>query len=116
FLGFVFHFGVRIVDVVDETRPLPDDGREQVWGYGYRTLAGHFERGQINFSLHKNLQTGAIEFRIASVSQLGHIRNPFYWVGFRVFGRLLQRRFARQALARMHRLVAEAVALPQTMA
>ena len=115
FLGFVFHFGVRIVDVVDETRLLPGGGTEQVWGYGYRTLAGHFEEGQINFSLHKNLTTGAVEFRIESVSRMAPIRNPFYWLGFTLFGRTLQRRFASQTLARMRQLVAQELTQPQTM-
>ncbi|RZK22513.1 MAG: DUF1990 family protein, partial [Hymenobacter sp.] len=32
-----------------------------MWGYGYRTLQGHFERGQIDFSVHKNLTTGAVQ-------------------------------------------------------
>lgn len=112
FLGFTFWFGVRVVDVVaDEMR-----GEERVWGYGYRTLVGHFERGQINFSVHKHLATGAVKFRVAAVSQRGRIPNPFYWLGFLLFGRLLQRRFARQSLARMRALVAEALAQPQTIA
>ena len=112
FLAFSFTFGVRIVDVVDGPQPGP----EQVWGYGYRTLEGHFERGQINFRIHKNLTTGAVSFHIHAVSQTGAIRNPFYWLGFKVFGRTLQRRFARQSLARMRGLVAEALAQPRTMA
>ena len=111
FLAFRFTFGVRIVDVVDDTLPGP----ERVWGYGYRTLEGHFERGQINFRVHKNLATGAVWFRIHAVSQEGTIRNPFYWLGFKVFGRALQKRFARQSLARMRGLVAQALAPPQTM-
>ena len=114
FLGFTFYFGVRVADVVNEAaRPAPA-GPERVWGYGYRTLEGHFERGQINFSVHKNLTTGAVQFRIAATSQKGTIRNPFYWLGFKIFGRTLQRRFARQSLARMRRLVAAALAQPQT--
>ena len=116
FLVFNFYFGVRIVDVVDEAALPTPAGPERVWGYGYRTLEGHFERGQINFSIHKNLTTGAVQFRIGAVSQKGTIRNPFYWLGFKIFGRTLQRRFARQSLARMRRLVAEALAAPQTKA
>ncbi len=115
FLGFTFHFGVQVVDVIDEAAHIGPDGPERVWGYGYRTLEGHFEKGQINFSIHKNLVTGAVQFRIKAMSQPGHIRNPFYWVGFKLFGRMLQRRFARQSLQRMRRLVAEALARPQTM-
>lgn len=116
FLGFHFYFGVRIVDVVDAAALPSPAGPERVWGYGYRTLEGHFERGQINFSVHKNLATGAVQFRIHAMSQKGTIRNPFYWVGFKVFGRLLQRRFARQSLVRMRGLVAEALARPQPLA
>jgi uncharacterized protein (UPF0548 family) len=87
-----------------------------VWGYGYRTLEGHFERGQIDFTIHKNLTTGTVQFRIHAVSQTGRIRNPFYWLGFKLFGRWLQRRFARESLRRMQRLVAAALAAPQTKA
>ncbi len=119
FLVFNFYFGVRVADVVDEVAqpgPAGPTGYdpERVWGYGYRTLEGHFEKGQINFSIHKNLTTGVVQFRIHAVSRKGHIRNPFYWLGFKVFGRTLQRRFARQSLARMRRLVAQALAAPQT--
>ncbi len=116
FLVFSFWFGVRVSDVIDEAaRPSPA-GPERVWGYGYRTLEGHFERGQIDFSIHKNLTTGAVQFRIHAVSQLGSIRNPFYWLGFKLFGRMLQRRFAHQSLARMRGLVADALARPQPLA
>ncbi|MFD1872070.1 DUF1990 family protein [Hymenobacter bucti] len=116
FLGFSFWFGVRVSGVTDEqARPAPA-GPERVWGYGYRTLEGHFERGQIDFTIHKNLASGAVQFRIHAVSQTGRIRNPFYWLGFRLFGRRLQRRFARESLARMRQLVAAALAAPQTKA
>lgn len=114
FLGFSFWFGVRVSEVTDEAaRPTPA-GPECVWGYGYRTLQGHFERGQIDFTIHKNLTTGAVQFRIHAVSQTGRIRNPFYWLGFKLFGRRLQRRFARESLARMRQLVNEALAKSQT--
>ncbi|TPG60229.1 DUF1990 family protein [Hymenobacter nivis] len=112
FLVFNFYFGVRVVDVVDEASQQGPGGPERVWGYGYRTLEGHFERGQINFSVHKNLATGAVDFRINAASQPGHIRNPFYWLGFKLFGRMLQRRFAHESLARMRLLVDEALARP----
>ena len=105
FLFFKFYFGVRVSEVTDEAaRPTPA-GPERVWGYGYRTLEGHFERGQIDFTIHKNIITGAVQFRIHAVSQSGQIRNPFYWVGFKLFGRMLQRKFARESLRRMKELV-----------
>ena len=115
FLFFKFYFGVRVSEVTDEAARASPAGPagsypERVWGYGYRTLEGHFERGQIDFTIHKNLTTGAVQFRIHAVSQPGQIRNPFYWVGFRLFGRMLQRKFARESLRRMQELVTAALA------
>jgi hypothetical protein len=114
FLGFSFWFGVKVSEVTDEAAQPTPSGPERVWGYGYRTLEGHFERGQIDFTIHKNLTTGAVDFRIHAVSQTGRIRNPFYWLGFKLFGRRLQRRFARESLARMRQLVGKALAQQQT--
>ena len=112
FLGFSFWFGVRVGGVWDEVRD-PAAGPEQVWGYFYRTLQGHFERGQINFTIHKNLASGGVTFRIHAVSQTGRIRNPFYWLGFKLFGRRLQRRFAQESLRRMQQQVRELLAAGQ---
>ncbi|MDB5268579.1 MAG: hypothetical protein JWP58_1619 [Hymenobacter sp.] len=118
FLVFNFYFGVRVSEVTDEEARHTPGGSERVWGYGYRTLEGHFEKGQIDFTIHKNLTTGAVQFRIHAVSQPGQIRNPFYWVGFKLFGRILQRKFARESLRRMRELVGKTLAgtpLPQTL-
>ncbi|ALD21696.1 DUF1990 domain-containing protein [Hymenobacter sp. DG25A] len=106
FLFFTFWFGVRIGGVTDEKRTSPE-GEEQVWGYNYRTLEGHFERGQIDFTVHKFLTTGRVVFRIHAFSQVGKISNPFYWLGFKLFGRMLQRRFAHQSMQRLHAQVEE---------
>ena len=100
FLGFTFWFGVRVGGITDEVRTTPE-GQEQVWGYNYRTLEGHFERGQIEFTVHKRLATGRVYFHIHAYSQTSQIRNPLYWLGFKLFGRILQRRFSRQSLARL---------------
>jgi hypothetical protein len=110
FLFFKFYFGVRVSEVTDEESRDTPNGPERVWGYGYRTLEGHFERGQIDFTIHKNLNSGAVQFRIHAVSQPGQIRNPFYWVGFKLFGRMLQRKFARESLRRMKEMVGQALA------
>jgi uncharacterized protein (UPF0548 family) len=107
FLIFTFWFGVRIGGVTDEVRTLPDHTQEQVWGYNYRTLEGHFERGQIEFTIHKNLTTGRVIFHIHAFSQVGRIRNPFYWLGFKLFGRMLQRRFSHESLKRLRAQVVE---------
>lgn len=105
FLLFTFWFGVRIGGVTDEVRTLPGGEQEQVWGYNYRTLEGHFERGQIDFTVHKNLTTGRVRFHIHAFSQTGRIRNPFYWLGFRLFGRMLQRKFSRESMRRLQEQV-----------
>ena len=95
---------------MDEQRPNPETGEpEQVWGYSYRTLSGHFEKGQITFTVHKGLTMGHVTFRVHAYSQPDHIQNPFYRLGFKLFGRTLQRRFAQQSLARMRMLVADAL-------
>lgn len=107
FLFFTFWFGVRIGGVTDERRALPGGGEEQVWGYNYRTLEGHFERGQIDFTVHKHLATGRVVFRIHAFSQTGRIRNPFYWLGFKLFGRMLQKRFSHQSMKRLKAQVEE---------
>lgn len=108
FVGMVFYFGVKVSGVVSELRQTPH-GAEHVWGYRYATLEGHFERGQIEFLIAKHVQSGKVEFRISAVSRTGVIQNMFYRIGFQLFGRRLQRRFATESLKRMQRLVKIAV-------
>ncbi|WP_027891207.1 DUF1990 domain-containing protein [Calidithermus chliarophilus] len=109
FLGFTFFFGVRVGGVVDELRETRQ-GLERVWGYDYATLEGHFERGQIEFTVAKRLDSGEVFFRIHAFSRTGTIRNPFYALGFRLFGRRLQRRFAHESMRRVQALVQEKLA------
>ena len=106
FAGFTFPFGVRISRMLDETRPTPD-GPMRVWGYSYRTLEGHFERGEITFEVCKYVDTGRVVFRIHSYSQRARIANPFFRFGFGLFGRTLQRQFTQTALERTRRYVEE---------
>jgi hypothetical protein len=105
FLFFKFWFGVRIGGVTDEQRQDGPDGPEQVWGYNYRTLEGHFEKGQIDFTVHKNLRTGRVKFQVKAYSRPDRIRNIFYRIGFKLFGRFLQRKFARESMRRMREQV-----------
>jgi Domain of unknown function (DUF1990) len=114
FLFFTFYFGVRVGGVTDTVQDAPQ-GKERVWGYNYATLEGHFERGQIEFTIHKRLMTGEVTFRIRSFSRTGTITNVFYRIGFLIFGRALQRRFARESLRRMQMLVREALQHGQTI-
>ena len=109
FYGLRFHFGVRIGGLVDDelavgSRPL------RRWGWNYRTLQGHLEAGQMDYEVRKWLDSGEVDFRIHAVSRPAHIPNPVIRLGFRVFGRGVQRRFARHACQRMARLTAAGVA------
>lgn len=106
FLGLEFPFGVRISRAFEETRDTPE-GPLRVWGYSYRTLEQHFERGEITFMVGKYMDSGRVIFRIHSYSQRAHIPNPLFRVGFRMFGRRLQTRFTRTALARTRDYVEE---------
>jgi uncharacterized protein (UPF0548 family) len=109
FHGLRFWFGVRVGRVRDEQRAV--DGRPvKVWGWNYRTLQGHLEMGQMDYELWKWLDDGRVEFRIHAVSRPAHIPNPIIRLGFRLFGRRVQRRFARHACQRMARLTTARVA------
>lgn len=109
FLFFTFFFGVRVGGVTDEVREAKD-GPQRVWGFNYRTLEGHFERGQMDFEVVKWLETGQVSFHINAFSQAAVIQNPIYRLGFKLFGRRLQRRFARRSMARMQQLVKDSLA------
>jgi uncharacterized protein (UPF0548 family) len=105
FYGLRFHFGVRVGGLVDEE--LAAGGRPlRRWGWSYRTLQGHLEMGQMDYEVRKWLDSGQVEFRIHAISRPAHIPNPVIRLGFRVFGRRVQRRFARHACQRMARLTA----------
>lgn len=102
FLIFSFEFGVRVSQVIDESR----DGCS-TWGYAYRTLQGHFEQGEITFKVEKDERTGRTMFRINAYSKLGRIRNIIYRIGAALFGRKLQIRFADYALKKVQEMVAQ---------
>ena len=106
FWGLRFRVGVRVGGVIDETREL-DGRRARVWGWSYATLQGHLEMGQMDYEVWKWLDTGAVEFRIHVVSKASRIGNPIIRLGFRIFGRREQVRFARRACQRMACLVRE---------
>jgi hypothetical protein len=114
FWFLTFYFGVRVANVVNEVRMTEKQGRVSVWGYSYRTLEGHFEMGEITFEVWKYHQTGEVRFRVHSYSKPAAIRNPLYRLGFAIFGRSLQRRFARTATERMQQLVLERITPAQT--
>jgi uncharacterized protein (UPF0548 family) len=100
-----FRFGVRVGGIVDQT--CEQDGREaRIWGWSYRTLQDHLEMGQMDYQVWKWTDTGEVEFRIHVVSQPASVPNPIVRLGFRLFGRREQIRFARRACERMASLLA----------
>jgi len=111
FWGLSFDLGVRVGAVVDETRELGGRG-VRVWGWGYRTLQGHLEAGQMDYEVWKWLDSGEVEFRIHAYSRPASIPNPVVRLGFRLFGRREQLKFARRACERMARLTAEELGTP----
>lgn len=81
-LGLVkVHVGVRVNAVYDDTRTV--SGREvRVFGWSYRTLQGHVERGQMDWEVWKWTDTGEVQFRVRSVSRPARVANPIIAIGF----------------------------------
>lgn len=100
------HVGVRVGDVYDDHREL--SGRHgRVFGWNYRTLEGHVERGQMDWQVWKFPDTGEVLFRIDSFSQPARAGNPLVRLGFRLIGRREQLRFLKRTSERMSGLTAE---------
>jgi hypothetical protein len=59
-----------------------EGNRACVWGWNYRTLEGHVERGQMDWQVWKWLSDGRVEFRVHAVARVAHIRNPIVRLGF----------------------------------
>jgi uncharacterized protein (UPF0548 family) len=111
FWGLTFDLGVRVGGVVNDTRDVHGRG-VRIWGWGYRTLQGHLESGQMDYQVWKWLDDGEVEFRIYAYSRPASIPNPIVRIGFRLFGRGQQLKFARHACHRMARLTAEKLGTP----
>ena len=77
------YVGVRVGTVYEKVRELGAD-RAQVWGWNYRTLEGHVERGQMDWQVWKWLGDGRVEFRVHAVARVAPIRNPIVRLGFSV--------------------------------
>jgi uncharacterized protein (UPF0548 family) len=106
FAGLRFPMGVRVGGVVDG--PDGEDGAAtHRFAWHYRTLEGHLERGQMDYEVVKDVESGRVSFRMAAYSQPGDIANPVVRAGFAVFGRRTQLRFYARALARMGRLTSQ---------
>lgn len=83
----------RIVDAIDERGPV------ERFGFAYGTLPGHAERGEERFLVEWHHMDDSVWFDILAFSR------PRHWLarlGYPVV-RLLQKRFARDAVASMRR-------------
>jgi uncharacterized protein (UPF0548 family) len=99
------HVGVRVGDVYDEDREL--GGRVgRAFGWNYRTLEGHVEKGQMDWQVWKFPDNGEVLFRISAFSRPAGGVNPLLRIGFRLVGRREQLRFLRLTAERMARLTA----------
>jgi uncharacterized protein (UPF0548 family) len=77
------YVGVRVGEVYEEERQV--DGRPlHVFGWYYRTLRGHVEKGQMNWEVQKWLDSGEVAFHVHSVSRPSSDRNLIIRLGFRL--------------------------------
>lgn len=104
FLFLRFHAGVRVGEVYEDDR-FEAGRKARIFGWNYRTLAGHFEQGQMAYEVWKWTDTGDVEFHIHAASRVAQSGNPILRLGFRLIGRPLQLRFYRNACTRMAELV-----------
>lgn len=108
FLWLRFAMPVRVGGLVDGAEVR--DGRPvHRFGWHYRTLEGHLERGQMDYELLKWADTGEVEVRIRAYSRGGDISNPIIRLGFAVFGRWMQMRFHDHAADRLRTLVTQRI-------
>lgn len=105
FHGMHFYCGVRVTEVVDETR----ENGDRVWGWAYETLAGHLERGKVTYEVVKHQETGEVEFVASSHSQIAPTLDPITLLGWRMFGRRTQLRFYRRCGERLRAFVEAAL-------
>lgn len=98
FHGIHFYCGVRVTDVVDDTR----DNGDRVWGWAYETLDGHLERGKVTYQVVKHRDSGRVEFVADSYSQGAPTMDRLTFLGWRIFGRRTQLRFYRRCGERLH--------------
>jgi uncharacterized protein (UPF0548 family) len=102
---------VRVTRVWDEDRIV--DGRcARVFGYEYETLPGHLEIGRMDYEVLKFLDDGAVEFRLHARSRASGEVAWWARIGFLLFGRREQVRFYFRCCARIARLTALSLGLP----
>jgi uncharacterized protein (UPF0548 family) len=105
------HARVRVTRLWDEDRVV-DGRRARVFGFEYETLPGHLEIGRMDYEVLKFLEDGAVEFRLHARSRASGQGAWWARIGFVLFGRREQVRFYRRSCARIARLTASSLGLP----
>jgi uncharacterized protein (UPF0548 family) len=105
------HARVRVTRVWDEDRVL-DGRRARVFGFEYVTLPGHLELGLMDYEVLKFLDDGTVEFRLHARSRASGEGAWWARTGFLLFGRREQVRFYFRCCARIARLTASCLGLP----
>jgi uncharacterized protein (UPF0548 family) len=101
------HARVRVTRVWDERR----DGA-RVFGFEYETLPGHLEMGRMDYEVW-GWADGRTEFRLHAQSKTSGEGAWWARIGFWLFGRREQVRFYLRCCARMARLTARGLDLPE---
>jgi uncharacterized protein (UPF0548 family) len=85
---------------------------EQLFGFEYATLPGHVEMGRMDYQVHKDADSGRVEFRLHAHSRAS--REGPWWarLGFRLVGRREQLRFYRRCCERIAALTARELGVP----
>jgi uncharacterized protein (UPF0548 family) len=105
------HARVRVTGAWDEDRVV--DGRlARVFGFEYETLPGHLELGRMDYEVLKFLDDGAVQFRLHARSRASGEGAWWARIGFLLFGRRAQVRFYFRCCARIARLTASSLGLP----
>ena len=105
------HARVRVTRVWDEERVV-DGRRARVFGFEYETLPGHLEIGRMDYEVLKFRDDGAVQFRLHARSRASGDGAWWARIGFLLFGRREQVRFYFRCCARIARLTASALGLP----
>jgi hypothetical protein len=102
-----FMMPVRITSVIEES-----DATSDTYGWGYETLQGHMERGEVDYRVIKHRGSGLVEFTATSHSQSDPQLGPVLRTGWALFGRREQLRFYREICRRLPRLVQQRLTSP----
>jgi uncharacterized protein (UPF0548 family) len=102
---------VRVTRVWNEHR-IVDGRRARVFGFEYETLPGHLELGRMDYEVLKFLDDGAVQFRLHARSRASGEGAWWARIGFLLFGRREQVRFYFRCCARIARLTASSLGLP----